>query len=76
MLEAARPPPSQDSRLVNSEAAAALIRVKPSTLASWRHFGKGPKFHKVGRSAYYRVSDIETWLDEQCVVPIPKEADA
>lgn len=69
-LEAARPPPD---RLLNQEAAAAMIGVKPPTLASWRHYGKGPKYIKVGRSAYYRVSDIEAWLDTQAVIPISKD---
>jgi predicted DNA-binding transcriptional regulator AlpA len=69
-LEAARPPPD---RLLNQEATAAMIGVKPPTLASWRHYGKGPKYIKVGRSAYYKVSDIEGWLDTQAVVPFRKD---
>jgi predicted DNA-binding transcriptional regulator AlpA len=68
-LEAARPAPD---RLLTQEAAAVMIGVKPPTLASWRHYGKGPKYIKVGRSAYYKASDIEAWMDAQCVVPIPK----
>jgi Helix-turn-helix domain len=70
-LEAARPPP--EDRLLNQESAAALIGVKPPTLASWRHFGKGPHYIKVGRSAFYKVADIEAWLKEQAVIPIPKD---
>ena len=68
-LEAARPPPDQ---LLTQEAAAAYIGVKPPTLASWRHFGRGPSYVKVGRRAFYKVTDIERWLNEQAVVPIPK----
>jgi predicted DNA-binding transcriptional regulator AlpA len=68
-LEAARPPPD---RLLNQESAAVLIGVKPPTLAAWRHYGKGPKFIKVGRSAYYKTSDINEWLDAQCVIPVRK----
>src|SRR5262245_4849280 len=49
-LEAARPPP-QDDPLLSQEQAAAVIGVKPPTLAMWRHKGKGPRYHKVGRSA-------------------------
>jgi predicted DNA-binding transcriptional regulator AlpA len=70
-LEAARPPP--DERLLNQESAAALIGVKPPTLASWRHLGKGPPYIKVGRSAFYKAAEIERWLNEQAVVPIPKD---
>jgi predicted DNA-binding transcriptional regulator AlpA len=70
-LEAARPPP--DERLLNQESAAALIGVKPPTLASWRHFGKGPPYVKVGRSTFYKAAEIERWLNEQAVIPIPKD---
>jgi len=69
-LEAARPPPAE--RLLNQESAAALIGARPATLATWRHQGKGPRYRKVGRAIYYRAADIEAWLDEQAVVPIPK----
>jgi predicted DNA-binding transcriptional regulator AlpA len=70
-LEAARPPPKE--RLLNQESAAALIGVKPTTLATWRHERKGPHYRKIGRSVYYRAADIDAWLDEQAVVPIPKD---
>jgi predicted DNA-binding transcriptional regulator AlpA len=69
-LEAARPPPD---RLLNPEAAAVMIGVKPATLATWRHYGKGPKYIKVGRTAYYKISDIDEWLETQCVIPAPKD---
>jgi hypothetical protein len=71
-LESARPPP-QDDPLLNQEQTAVLIGVKPPTLAMWRHKGKGPCYHKVGRSAFYRRSEIEVWLDAQCVIPAPKD---
>jgi predicted DNA-binding transcriptional regulator AlpA len=67
-LEAARPPPPD--RLLNQEAAAAMIGVKPPTLASWRHYDKGPRYLKVGRSCFYRMSDIEKWLNTQAVIPL------
>jgi len=54
------------------EEAAVILGVKPTTLAMWRHKGKGLRYLKIGRSCFYRESDIETWLDEQAVVPIPK----
>ena len=46
-----------------------MIGVKPPTLAMWRHKDKGPPYRKIGRSAFYRRSDIEQWLDAQCVIP-------
>ena len=56
-----------------NEEAAAIIRVKPSTLIAWRHQGRGPKYLKIGRSCFYRESDIRDWLDAQYVIPVPKE---
>src|SRR5262245_6986650 len=69
-LEAARPPPDQ---LLTQEQAATHIGVKPPTLASWRHYGKGPSYIKVGRSCFYKMADVEHWLNEQAIIPIPKE---
>jgi hypothetical protein len=73
-LEAARPPP--DQQLLSQEQAATYIGVKPPTLAAWRHYGKGPHYLKVGRSAFYKLADIERWLDAQAVIPIPKTEEA
>jgi predicted DNA-binding transcriptional regulator AlpA len=67
-LEGGRPPP-EDDPLINQEQAAVVIGVKPPTLAMWRHKDKGPPYRKIGRSAFYRRSDIEQWLDAQCVIP-------
>jgi predicted DNA-binding transcriptional regulator AlpA len=51
------------------EQAAAYLGLKPSTLAAWRHKGRGPKYLKIGRSCFYREADIEEWLNQQCVTP-------
>jgi predicted DNA-binding transcriptional regulator AlpA len=55
--------------LLTQEQAALLLGLKPPTLASWRHQGRGPRYLKIGRSCFYRESDIETWLDGQAVIP-------
>jgi predicted DNA-binding transcriptional regulator AlpA len=54
------------------EQAAAVLGVKPTTLASWRSQGRGPRYIKIGRSCFYLERDIESWIDAQAVVPIPK----
>jgi hypothetical protein len=58
------------------EEAAAIIGVKPTTLAMWRHKGRGPRYLKVGRSCFYLESDIESWLAAQAIVPVPKDSAA
>jgi hypothetical protein len=55
--------------LLSQEQAADRLRVKPTTLAAWRHFGRGPVFLKIGRSCFYRMSDIEDWLNKQVIIP-------
>jgi hypothetical protein len=60
---------------LTQEQAAEIIGVKPS-LGTWRHFGRGPRYLKIGGSCFYRRADIETWLDAQAVVPIPKRTAA
>jgi Helix-turn-helix domain len=57
---------------LTTDQAAPLIGVSPLTLISWRHFGKGPPYLKVGRRALYYASDIEAWLESQVVVPVRK----
>jgi hypothetical protein len=69
-LEAARPPPQ--GRYLSQEDAAVLIGVKPPTLAAWRHFGKGPRYIKVGRQAFYLETDIESWMDAQLSCRSPR----
>jgi Helix-turn-helix domain len=59
-----------------TEEAAVIIGVKPTTLAAWRHFGRGPRYLKIGRSCFYYERDIETWLDAQAIVPVPKVREA
>jgi|MTBAKSStandDraft_2_1061841.scaffolds.fasta_scaffold03253_13 excisionase family DNA binding protein len=45
--------------LLTPEEAAAYLKVKPETLASWRHFGKPElQYFRVGRLIRYRMSDI------------------
>jgi hypothetical protein len=57
---------------LTTDQAAPLMGVSPLTLVSWRHFGKGPRYLKVGRRAFYYSSHVEAWLEAQVVVPVPK----
>ena len=41
-----------------------------STLATWRHEGRGPAFIKIsGKRVAYRGSDLNAWLEARVVVP-------
>jgi predicted DNA-binding transcriptional regulator AlpA len=58
------------------EEAAAFLGLKPSTLAAWRHQGRGPRYIKIGRSCFYRGSDLDAWIEAQAVIPAPKNVAA
>jgi len=48
--------------IIAEEELAAAIRVTVQTLATWRSEGRGPKYAKLGRSVFYRVSDLHEWI--------------
>lgn len=59
------------SEALCSAQVAAMIGVKPHTLAVWRVQGKGPRFCKLSRvkqaGVVYRRSDVEAWMQERTV---------
>ena len=61
--------------LKTQEDAAAKLHVKPTTLAAWRHQGRGPRYVKIGRSCFYYDADLDAWLEDQAVIPAPKNSE-
>jgi excisionase family DNA binding protein len=52
-----------DAELLNEKEAAALLDLKPGTLAVFRSTGRHRiPFLKIGRNVRYRRSDLESWL--------------
>lgn len=53
-------------RHLTSTEAAALIGVRPQTLAAWRCLGRGPSYVKLSPGRYgrilYNLNDLEEWL--------------
>jgi hypothetical protein len=45
-------------RFVNDVEAAKIISSSPQTLRNWRHIGRGPVYHKLGRMIRYSVQDL------------------
>lgn len=43
---------------------AALLGVKPQTLAAWACRGRGPVFRKRKRRVLYAAGDVAAWLDD------------
>lgn len=54
------------SALLPSDAAAALLGLKPQTLRAWRLRGVGPTYVRVGTGrrgrVFYREEDLVAWL--------------
>jgi hypothetical protein len=53
------------TELIPAEQTAELLHVRAQTLASWRALGRGPRWFKIGRGAFYHPTDIRTWLAAQ-----------
>jgi hypothetical protein len=48
--------------LVTPEELATAIRVEDNTLAVWRSRGLGPSFTKLGKTVFYLLEDLLTWI--------------
>lgn len=60
--------PAVDYLLTTSEAAR-LLGLPPQTLVNWRCTGRYPlPFIRVGRLIRYRVTDLNSWIENNVVV--------
>ena len=55
--------------LVNDDYLCALTGRGKSAVATWRRNGTGPAFIRLHNRPYYKVSDIEAWLEANRVNP-------
>jgi hypothetical protein len=59
-----------DPIAVNEKPAAELLGLSPSSLEKDRVQGHlGVPYVKAGRRVLYRLSDLQSWLDEHRIVP-------
>jgi len=59
--------------LLSQEDVAEMLGVSKSTLRIWRRNGRGPAFLKLEKAVFYRLTDVERWLDQRVVDPAPLE---
>jgi len=52
-------------QLLTIEEAAERTRLSVATLRFMRHRGEGPPSGKLGRRLFYRVDDLDAWIDAQ-----------
>lgn len=50
--------------LKNTKQAAAHIRLERKTLENWRCQGRGPAFVRIGSRIFYRVRDLEEFIEK------------
>lgn len=56
---------SEQSKVVTSKVAAAIVGLSESTLAKLRLNGNGPVYCKLGRRVVYRPIDLDQWLQSR-----------
>lgn len=64
--------PSEDpanfdaDQLLDEQAAASYLDLKPGTLSVWRSTGRyAIPFVKIGRNVRYRRADLDAWLEQR-----------
>lgn len=64
--------PSEDptncgaDQLLDEQAAATYLDLKPGTLSVWRSTGRyAIPFVKIGRNVRYRRADLDAWLEQR-----------
>jgi hypothetical protein len=52
--------------LLTTLEAARFLKVRPQTLAAWRHYRKGPRCLRVGTKAIrYRMDDLLAFVERR-----------
>jgi len=53
-------------RLLTTDEVAAMLQVKPETLAKWRTLGKGPRFTRLSHTRVrYQRADVDAYIATQ-----------
>lgn len=55
--------------IMSVEEVGMLLDVTTHTLAIWRTESKGPAYARLGRSIFYRRSDVEEWIANNVIRP-------
>jgi predicted DNA-binding transcriptional regulator AlpA len=63
---------SEISALLNTAEAAAYLRMAKQTLTKWRCHGRGPQYVRMGSSIFYRLSELDRYIEAGVVTPEAK----
>jgi predicted DNA-binding transcriptional regulator AlpA len=61
-----------DEPILNPVELAQRLGVHKQTVLSWRQHGSGPKYFRLNRYFFYRLTDIEIWEAEQKAAREPR----
>lgn len=62
---------ANDTRLLDTDEAAAVLRLSPGTLTVWRSLGRGPRYTKLGDRVLYSEKDIADYVAANTRDPAP-----
>lgn len=62
---------ANDERLLTPAEVSARLGVPVATLAQWRCYRRGPAFVKVGKHVRYERGELDRYLREATVEPLP-----
>lgn len=62
----------EQTQLLTTAEAATYMRLKPQTLAKWRSHGKGPAFVQLGGKVFYRVAELDAYVEAGIITPEAK----
>jgi predicted DNA-binding transcriptional regulator AlpA len=65
----------QKLEIVTPKELALMLDVSHHTIDSWRKKGDGPSYCRLGRNVYYRLQDVQGWIDENHMRPKFDEVD-
>lgn len=55
--------------LLTEEDAAKIFCISKQALQARRYRGQGPAFHKIGKSIYYNMEDINLYVEKTRIDP-------
>lgn len=61
-------------QLITTEEASKMLSVAPITMQTWRSKNQGPDFVKIGGSVRYKLTDIESWIEQNTCKTIASDS--
>lgn len=62
------------SGLLTTQEAAQYLRLSSKTLSRWKAAGTGPVYYPIGGRVYYKIADLDDWIEAQAQTPVRSAA--